>query len=378
MSTADNRSLSDTELRNLADNIRDWGRELGFQQVGITDIDLNTAGSRLAQWLDNDYQGEMTWMADHGDKRWRPARLLPGTLRVICARMDYLPPESNLIAVLRDRDQAYVSRYAVGRDYHKLVRKRLAVLAGKISASLPEEFADQVVQRPFVDSAPVMEKPLAEKAGLGWMGKHTLILHKEFGSWFFLGEIYTSLPLPVDTDTVENACGSCSACLNICPTKAFPAPYQLDARRCISYLTIEHKGSIPAELRPLIGNRVFGCDDCQVICPWNRFARPTGEADFAPRHGLDDSSLQTLFAWTAEDFDEKSAGSPIRRIGYERWQRNLAVGLGNATPSAETIRLLRQRLATASPLVAEHIRWAIDRQTGEGNPTGIRPFPRLK
>jgi epoxyqueuosine reductase len=366
-------------LDSLAADIRRWGVELGFQQVAIADTDLAAPGERLQQWLDRDYQGDMDWMGSHGAKRWEPAQLVPGTQRVICARMDYLPPDSNLIATLRDRDKAYVSRYALGRDYHKVVRKRLGELARRIeerAAALP---GLAVQQRPFVDSAPVLEKPLAAKAGLGWMGKHTLIINSNAGSWFFLGEIYTSLPLPVDHSEQPDRCGNCSACLTICPTDAFPAPYQLDARRCISYLTIEHKGAIPESLRPLMGNRVFGCDDCQAICPWNRYAKTSGESDFNPRHGLADSQLVDLFLWTESEFETKTAGSPIRRIGYERWLRNLAVGLGTGNPAAHAIQALSARFPDASPLVQEHIAWALRRlQSPALSTPQPKPFPLLR
>ena len=362
------------DLAELAARIKCWGRELGFQQIAITDTDLGAAAARLGQWLDRGYAGNMAWLAEHGEKRWRPEKLVPETARVIVARMDYLPPDTRLVATLRDPDRAYISRYALGRDYHKLIRKRLARLAKKIEAAWP----GAVIQRPFVDSAPVLEKPLAAKAGLGWQGKNTLLLHDEAGSWFFLGEIYTSLPLPVDQPAQTDKCGSCTACLNICPTGAFPEPYVLDARRCISYLTIEHKGAIDEELRPLMGNRVFGCDDCQAICPWNRYARPTAEDDFRPRHGLHDSDLVTLFLWSETEFEEKTAGSPIRRIGFERWQRNLAVGLGNAATLEPAIAALESRREAASPLVREHIDWALHRLQGnDGRAPGPKPFPRI-
>lgn len=355
-------------LVELANRIKRWGSELGFQQVAITDTDLGEAGVRLQQWLDKGYQGDMGWMADHGSMRWTPTDLLPETRRVITVRMDYLPADTNLVAVLRDSSKAYVSRYALGRDYHKLLRKRLASLAGKIAKHYP----GTVFQRPFVDSAPVLEKPLAVKAGQGWMGKHTLVLNHKAGSWFFLGEIYTSLPLPIDHDSQPDQCGNCSACLSICPTRAFPAPYQLDARRCISYLTIEHQGPIPIELRPLMGNRVFGCDDCQLVCPWNRYARATDEKDFRPRHGLANAQLATLFRWTEDEFLARTAGSPIRRIGYQRWQRNLAVGLGNSEDSASAINALLQKLPDSSGLVADHIRWALHRQQADNREPGTR------
>jgi len=346
------------ETKDLREDIRRWGRELGFQQVGFTHIDLEQAGEQLQQWLAKGFNGSMQWLAEHGDKRWRPEHLLPGTASIISVRMDYLSPDTNMIARLKDGETAYISRYALGRDYHKLIRKRLATLAKRIE----EHSAYPVIQRPFVDSAPVMEKPIAEQAGLGWIGKHTLVLNREAGSWFFLGELYTSLELPADTPAAEKQCGNCRACLKICPTDAFPEPYVLDARRCISYLTIENKGPIPLEFREAIGNRVFGCDDCQIICPWNRFAKPTDEKDFSPRHSLDNSKLTTLFQWTEEEFLQRTAGSPIRRIGYERWQRNLAVGLGNAPATAEIIDALELALPQASPLVSEHIQWALNQQ----------------
>lgn len=340
----------------LAQKIKEWGKSLGFQQVSITDTELTETGDRLNQWLQQGYQGDMQWMSEHGEKRYHPEQLLPGTRRVITVRMDYLPDQSNMIAVLKDEDKAYISRYALGRDYHKLIRNRLKTLAKEIEKAVP----DSIIQRPFVDSAPVMEKPLAEKAGLGWVGKHTLVINSEAGSWFFLGEIYTSLPLPIDKSTEKNQCGECSACLKVCPTDAFPKPYVLDANRCISYLTIEHKGSIPEEFREPIGNRVFGCDDCQAICPWNKGAKPTKEKDFSPRHNLDNRELSELFLWTEVEFLKYTEGSPIRRVGYERWLRNLAIGLGNA-PSTENITLaLESRKEYPSALVQEHVQWALE------------------
>lgn len=340
----------------LAQKIKEWGKSLGFQQVSITDTELAQTGDRLNQWLQQGYQGDMQWMGEHGEKRYHPEQLLPGTQRVITVRMDYLPDQSNMIAVLKDEDKAYISRYALGRDYHKLIRNRLKTLAKEIEKAVP----DSIIQRPFVDSAPVMEKPLAEKAGLGWVGKHTLVINSEAGSWFFLGEIYTSLPLPIDKSTEKNQCGECNACLKVCPTDAFPKPYVLDASRCISYLTIEHKGSIPEEFREPIGNRVFGCDDCQAICPWNKGAKPTKEKDFSPRHNLDNRELSELFLWTEVEFLKYTEGSPIRRVGYERWLRNLAIGLGNA-PSTENITLaLESRKEYPSALVQEHVQWALE------------------
>ena len=341
----------------LALKIKQWGNELGFQQVAITGTDLDSTGQRLNQWLDKGYQGDMQWMGEHGSKRYTPEQLLPATQRVITVRMDYLPGNDNLIAVLKNENQAYLSRYALGRDYHKLIRKRLTTLAKEIEKAVPGE---TVSQRPFVDSAPVMEKPLAVKAGLGWMGKHTLIINSNAGSWFFLGEIYTSLPLPIDEPNQTDQCGECAACLKVCPTDAFPEPYVLDARRCISYLTIEHKGSIPEEFREPIGNRVFGCDDCQLVCPWNRFAKATQEPDFLPREPLAHASLIELFLWDEATFLKKTEGSAIRRIGYQRWLRNLAVGLGNGPYSPEAVDALRVQLPVATDMVKEHIQWALD------------------
>lgn len=351
------------DYQTLATQIKQWGKDLGFQQVGITDIELQQTGERLNEWLTNGYQGDMRWMGEHGSKRYHPEQLLPGTIRVITVRMDYLPGDDNLIAVLKNENTAYISRYALGRDYHKLIRKRLTTLAKEIEKSVPQSIIpkEKIVQRPFVDSAPVMEKPLAEKAGLGWMGKHTLIINSEAGSWFFLGEIYTSLPLPVDTPTQENQCGECQACLKVCPTDAFPKPYVLDARRCISYLTIEHKGSIPEEFREPMGNRVFGCDDCQAICPWNKEAQASKEPDFSPRHHLDNSELAKLFLWSETEFLKNTEGSPIRRIGYERWLRNLAIGLGNAPTTEAILQALKERQNHPSTIVQEHVEWALER-----------------
>ncbi|UTW45187.1 tRNA epoxyqueuosine(34) reductase QueG [bacterium SCSIO 12696] len=351
-------SILTVDLTALADQIKIWGRELGFQQIAITDIDLQQAEQRLKEWLNKGYQGDMNWMEEHGDKRYRPEKLHPGTLRVISARMNYLPANSNMISTLKQPDTAYISRYALGRDYHKLIRKRLAQLAQKISDAVP----GSIEQRPFVDSAPVMEKALAEKAGLGWVGKNTLVLNSEAGSWFFLGEIFTSLPLPTDQSTEQDRCGKCKACMTVCPTNAFPKPYVLDARRCISYLTIELKGSIPEEFREPMGNRVFGCDDCQAMCPWNRFAKASQELDFLPRHKLDSTRLVDLFNWTETEFLERTAGSPIRRIGYQRWLRNLAVGLGNAPYSDDIISTLEARREKVSEMVWEHIEWALEKQ----------------
>ncbi|WP_134676028.1 tRNA epoxyqueuosine(34) reductase QueG [Ectopseudomonas khazarica] len=342
------------DLNALAQSIKDWGRELGFQQVGIADVELSEHEAHLKRWLAAGYQGEMDYMAAHGDKRSRPAELVPGTLRVVSLRMDYLPGDTQMAQRLKEPEQAYVSRYALGRDYHKLIRKRLQQLAERIQQQI-----GTFGYRAFVDSAPVLEKAIAEKAGLGWIGKNTLVLNRKAGSYFFLGELFVDLPLPLDAPHASEHCGRCSACMDICPTAAFAGPYQLDARRCISYLTIELKGSIPVELRTPIGNRVFGCDDCQIVCPWNRFARPTEQGDFQPRHGLDNSALAELFLWTEPEFLARTEGSPLRRAGYERWLRNLAVGLGNAPSTIPVLEALNARRDHPSELVREHVEWAL-------------------
>jgi epoxyqueuosine reductase len=340
----------------LAADIKRWGKELGFGQVGITDTDLSEAESAHREWVAKGFHGAMDYMAKHGDKRTRPAELVPGTVRVISARMDYLPPAArDSVEVMENDELAFISRYALGRDYHKVLRNRLQKLCDKIA-----ETAGTFGYRVFTDSAPVLEVALAEKAGLGWRGKHTLLLSRDAGSWFFLGEIYTDLPLPVDQAS-QNHCGTCKACIDICPTQAIVAPYEVDARRCISYLTIELKGSIPVELRPLIGNRVYGCDDCQIACPWNRFAEVTDQPDFHVRHGLDNISLVELFGWDEATFDQRMAGSAIYRIGYVQWLRNLAVGLGNAPTSDAIIKALEDRAEHPSELVREHVLWALQR-----------------
>ena len=349
-------SLSAAELSALAENIKAWGKALGFQQVGICDVDLSQHEAYLQQWLDKGFAGEMTYMAEHGMKRARPSELLPGTLRVISVRMDYLPPDAQFARTLKNKNQAYISRYALGRDYHKLLRSRLKKLGEKIRAECAE-----LNFRPFVDSAPVLEHAIAQKAGLGWTGKHSLTLNKEAGSWFFLGELFVDIPLPTDSPVSEN-CGNCNACITICPTQAIVEPYVVDAKRCISYLTIEQKGSIPEEYRQLIGNRVYGCDDCQLICPWNRYANITAEEDFHPRKTLKGQELLDLFAWNETTFLKNTEGSAIRRIGFERWQRNLAVGLGNAPYSEKIIAALRQASDDATELVKEHIQWALNMQ----------------
>jgi epoxyqueuosine reductase len=336
----------------LATRIKQWGRELGFQAVGIADTELGDAENRLGAWLGRGWHGEMDYMARHGTLRARPAELVPGTVRVISCRMDYLPGDAGSA---EDPLAAAIARYARGRDYHRVLRARLRRLCDRIEAQ-----TGPFGHRVFADSAPVMEVELAKKAGIGWRGKHTLLLSREAGSWFFLGEVYTSLPLPPDAPAGEH-CGTCTKCIDVCPTQAIRAPYQLDARRCISYLTIELKGAIPVELRPLVGNRVYGCDDCQVVCPWNSFARPSAEPDFAVRNGLDRATLVELFAWSEEAFFARMAGSPIRRIGYARWLRNLAVGLGNAPTTPEVVAALRARADHPSALVREHVFWALSR-----------------
>ena len=327
---------------------------MGFSEVGITDTDLNEAELAHEQWIKKGLHGDMDYMAKHGTKRTRPNELVPNTVRIISARLDYLPPNSkDSWQTLQNSDKAFISRYALGRDYHKVMRQKLQKLSDKIAAEISE-----FEYRVFTDSAPVLEVALAEKAGLGWRGKHTLLLNKNHGSWFFLGEIYTNLPLPTD-EKATNHCGTCSACITICPTQAITAPYEVDARRCISYLTIELKTAIPLEFRPMIGNRVYGCDDCQLICPWNKFAEITKEPDFNIRNGLDDISLVECFGWSEAEFQQKMAGSAIYRIGYTQWLRNIAVGLGNAPSSLEVVDALKGRENDASELLREHIEWAL-------------------
>jgi epoxyqueuosine reductase len=346
--------LTQQHLDDLAREIRHWATELGFQQLGITGVDLGEHESWLQKWLAAGYHGSMAYMARHGSKRARPQELVPGTLRILSLRMDYMDSDTQPLQVLSSPHKAYISRYTLGRDYHKLMRKRLSQLAQRIDAAIGGgEY------RAFVDSAPVLERAIAEQAGLGWIAKNTMLINADAGSWFFLGEIFTNLPLPVDAPQTSKHCGSCTACLDICPTRAFTGPFQLDARRCISYLTIEHHGSIDPELRPLIGNRIFGCDDCQLCCPWNKFARPTEEQDFRPRHGLADAELVELFLWDEDTFLANTEGSAIRRIGYERWLRNLAVALGNAPGSDRVIEALRLRRDYPSALVQEHVAWAL-------------------
>ncbi|TRW96346.1 tRNA epoxyqueuosine(34) reductase QueG [Candidatus Methylobacter oryzae] len=352
--------ISSKKMADLALQIKLWGQQLGFQQIGITDTDLPEAEAHLQNWLDNNFHGEMDYMQRHGLKRSRPELLHPGTARVISVRMDYLTESANTMnQSLAEPASAYISRYALGRDYHKLMRNRLQKLADKIQAEIDSQLPGSM--RAFVDSAPVLEKALAEKAGLGWIGKHSNIINRKAGSWFFLGELFTNLPLPIDSPATAH-CGECRACLDICPTQAIIAPYQVDARRCVSYLTIELHGSIPENLRPLIGNRIYGCDDCQLICPWNRFAKITGEQDFKPRHRLNSQQLLEVFAWTEAEFLAKTEGSAIRRIGHQRWLRNIAVALGNAPASMQIIEALKAMLDHDSDMVNEHVRWALDQQ----------------
>ena len=340
----------------IKQQIQGWAEVLGFQQVGITDIDLSRYEPRFLTWLEKKFHGELHYMEAHGSKRYRPAELIPGTITVISVRIDYLP-EGPMLEVLEDPTKAYIARYALGRDYHKVIRKRLQQLATQVAEAI-----GPFGYRAFADSAPVLEKPLAEKAGLGWIGKHTNLINKKEGSWFFLGEIFTDLPLAIDVPATGH-CGSCTACIEVCPTQAIVGPYQLDARRCISYLTIELKGSIPLEFRPLIGNRVFGCDDCQLFCPWNKFATSSKEAAFQPRHGLEASSLIDLFLWSEKEFLSKTLSSPIRRIGYECWLRNLAVALGNAPYDEKIMAALQSRQEHPSALVREHSEWALEAQS---------------
>lgn len=343
-----------TDGQKLLQRIQRWARSMGFQALGVSDIDLHQAEQHLQDWLAKGFHGEMGFMEKHGSMRTHPEELVEGTLRVISVRMDYWPGEAaEPWQVLEDHDKGFISRYALGRDYHKLMRKRLARLAQKMEKEL-----GAMGYRVFTDSAPVMEKALAEKAGLGWIGKHTNVLNRQHGSYFFLGEIYTDMPLPLTESTTAH-CGSCTACIDVCPTQAIVAPYQLDARRCISYLTIELRGSIPEEFRPMMGNRIYGCDDCQLICPWNKYAQSTVEPDYSPREGLDAPQLVDLFSWTEAEFLSKLEGSPIRRIGYECWLRNIAVALGNATHSPAVIAALQQKQAHPSALVREHVNWAL-------------------
>ncbi len=340
----------------LTKKIKEWGAELGFQQIGVTTTDLHQDEAYLINWLSKGRHGEMNYMASHGKKRSRPQDLIPGTLSVISARMDYFPPSSNHpTKVLKNKNLAYISRYATGRDYHKIIRQRLKKLARRI-----QEQYGEFGHRCFVDSAPVLEKALARNSGLGWIGKHSNLINPKAGSWFFLGEIYTNLPLEIDEPFTEHHCGSCKACIDICPTNAIIGDMEIDARRCISYLTIELRDSIPEKFRKLIGNRVYGCDDCQLICPWNKFAKNSDEDDFRVRNGLDAPDLVELFSWTEKNFIERTEGSAIRRIGYQCWLRNIAVGLGNAPKTEKVVSALIARRKNSTALVSEHIEWALE------------------
>jgi len=354
MSAVPTPALAPAALAALASRVRALTREAGFQRCGISGIDLREDEQHLRDWLAEGLYGTMHWMAQHGSKRARPAELVPGTLRVISVGMDYGRRDDEAAwATLDDGERAYVARYALGRDYHKLMRNRLQKLAERL-----QEAVGPFGHRVFVDSAPVLERALARNAGLGWIGKHTCLIDKQGGSWFFLGEIYVDLPLPVDTPATAH-CGSCVRCIDICPTGAIVAPQRLDARRCISYLTIEHDGAIPEEFRKPIGNRIYGCDDCQLVCPWNKFARRTDEADFRARNDLDTATLPQLFAWEEDEFLRRTEGSPIRRSGHERWLRNIAVALGNAPTTPAVLAALGSRREHASALVREHVAWAL-------------------
>ena len=345
--------MTEIDIKLIAADIKKWGVDLGFQQVSFADIDLSKYEHHLKDWIDRNYHGAMSYMAENHDKRCHPEQLVPGTIRVVCVRMDYALDSKDSLESMENTGKAYVSRYARGRDYHKLIRKRLQKLARRI-----QDVVGPFGYRAFVDSAPVLERALAEKSGMGWIGKNTMLINKQAGSWFFLGELFTDLPLPVD-EKVSDHCGSCSACLDICPTNAFIKPNLLDATRCISYLTIELRTSIPLEFRKPIGNRIYGCDDCQVVCPWNKFSKPTDEKDFTPRHNLDDAQLVDLFAWSEREFLKRTEGSAIRRIGYDCWLRNIAVALGNAPSSKEIVGALQSRLNNVSTMVNEHIEWAL-------------------
>jgi epoxyqueuosine reductase len=350
--------INSIDLNQLTDNIKTWGKSLGFQQVGISNVDLSQHEKALRNWLKNGYQGNMSFLERNVDKRLSPSELVPGTLRIISVRMDYLPPDASFASNLKSSSTAYISRYALGRDYHKVIRKKLQKLAEHI-----QEYTHDLSFRPFVDSAPVLEHAVAEKAGIGWTGKHSLTINKEAGSYFFLGELFINLPLPVDKPVEEN-CGKCTACISICPTQAIVEPYVVDARKCISYLTIENDDAIPVIYRKAIGNRIYGCDDCQLICPWNKYAEVTEEKDFFARQHMHNRSLIDLFKWTEDEFLKHTEGSAIRRIGYRKWKRNIAVGLGNqivqTTEEAEDIKsVLQNAFDFPDEMVQEHIQWAL-------------------
>ncbi len=352
--------ISSSNLRSLANHIKAWGKALGFQQVGICDIDLAQHYNAYKEYLENNYHGSMSFLERNLEKRLKPDELHPNTCRIISVRLDYLPPDASFAEHLSNDKIAYISRYALGRDYHKVMRKRLKSLGEQI-----KEHCESLDYRPFVDSAPVLEHALAEKAGIGWTGKHTLTLHNEAGSWFFLGELFINLPLPIDSP-IQEQCGSCVACINICPTKAIVAPYKLDAKRCISYLTIEHEGAIAEEYREAMGNRVYGCDDCQLVCPWNRYAQVTNESDFYSREALFGRPLLTLFELSENEFLDLTTGSPIRRIGYFRWRRNLSVAMGNAHYDELIIASLEKALEDEdNDILTEHFSWALKQQVAK-------------
>jgi epoxyqueuosine reductase len=360
--------LNEDQARDLSLQIKAEGKRLGFQQIGVTDTDLSRHIPAYQAWLENGYHANLDYMEKHGSKRWQADELIPGTLRVISVRMDYMSDPEPPITTLNQSDKAYISRYSLGRDYHKLIRSRLKKLIDFI-----EERAQAFDFRAFVDSAPVLERAFAQKAGLGWFGKNTMLINRSAGSWFFLGEIYTDLPLPIDPPYDQEHCGRCTACLDICPTQAFKGPYILDSKRCISYLTIELKGSIPLELRPKMGNRIFGCDDCQLVCPWNRFSEPTQEEDFSPRHQLNTATLIELFSWDEATFLNRTEGSAIRRAGYESWLRNIAIAMGNAQYSEQIMHSLQTRLHHESAIIREHVEWAIEQLNAKRLPVTQRP-----
>lgn len=359
-------SISQVDWHQLTAQIKQWASELGFAQVGITDVDMEKHADALKEWLAKGYHGEMSYMADHGNKRYTPDALVPGTLRIISVRMNYMPEDVQTLEILDHPSKAYISRYALGRDYHKLIRKRLTQL-GKRIESLFSQLPEDIAYRAFVDSAPVLERGVAQKAGLGWIGKNAMLINPKAGSYFFLGELFTNLPLVMDEPYDDMNCGSCTACFDACPTDAIVDNQVVDARKCISYLTIELKSSIPIELRSKMGNRIFGCDDCQLCCPWTKFTDTTKETDFTPRHKLDDAELLELFHWDEATFLQKTEGMPLRRSGYELWQRNIAVALGNADHSKHIIQALKQKRANSTELVQEHIDWAIEQQQAKSN-----------
>jgi len=349
------KQLTTDQAARLALDIKQWAAELGLSACAITDTELGDHETYLLNWLNDGFHGEMDYMQRHGTKRSRPSELEPGTIRIVSVRLDYFAPDvADADTVMADGELGYVSRYALGRDYHKVLRKRLQKLADKI-APIAHDFS----YRAFTDSAPVLEKAIAEKAGLGWIGKHSNLLSETAGSWFFLGELFTDLPLPIDPPQPSAHCGSCTACIDACPTQAIVAPYRVDARRCISYLTIELDGTIPVEFRRAMGNRIYGCDDCQLVCPFNKFSSPTTVSDFKPRFNLDAPQLCALFAWSEDEFKTQMQGSPIRRIGYWNWLRNIAIALGNATYSEAVINALHSRKDTENEVLREHVLWAL-------------------